>query len=239
LDREELVLDAPETLTDVNRVADECEEIASRMKFDRNNSYHLLLVGAFLSLVERARAIAVLIEHGMTSDARTILRALLETGVEIIYLCDDKEREFNSQFNFVKSMLIRLREAKRGNKYYSGFSATIDIDAEIKKWERKKKEVVDAGGKQVGIEDKFKVIGWSDEYEAIYRSHSDAIHPSFAGMIDRSFRIVNNDEGHQIVLYKEAEPETMNVICHTTCRILTNSVERLKNASNTGGPKLT
>jgi len=68
-----------------------------------------------------------------------------------------------------------------------------------------------------------------DEYDSIYRSLSETVHPTYAGEIKRHLEIDENGENISIVVFKEAPKETIEVVCHTTCSLLRSATDAISN----------
>lgn len=101
----------------------------------------------------------------------------------------------------------------------------LDIEKELATWEGKLALVKSKGGKKSRVSQKFKTVGFQDEYETVYRSLCETTQSSFAGMIEHSFCFGRATKDFEITLYRAPNPETTELILDTAINLLNSSVQ--------------
>jgi hypothetical protein len=224
---EKLPTEVKTDVKDIDQAIKLSIEAARLIKFNKDSLYDQVRVSYFLTLIEQAHAIAILVSEGHAIDANILLRSMLETFVDLRVLLDDRQHIYNIQYDFLRNQIKQLEIAEAGNKYAGEVAIKLDTKKELAEAKKKFLDIQLAGGKRISIEKKFNKAGLKDEYEAIYRSLCSHTHPSYSGIIDRHFRINKVTNELEVCLFQEAERISIDVICHTSSSILNEATKML------------
>lgn len=202
-----------------------CEEHVREIQFDKRSISQHYRIGLFVTAIQNANAIFLLLTHGMTAESRQILRALLETSIELELLKQDTGHIWNAQVAFAKDQLKTLKYAKSGNPLLSEISSKINISEHESIWERQLQQAKQMGGKALRIYEKFNRLKRSHEYEALYASLSTSVHSSYAGVIHDAFEVDSINDTFDVALYSEPSVDTVELLSATAASYLSISRE--------------
>jgi hypothetical protein len=224
----ELVDEGPETPERLAKQIQASLIFIKDLKFDKTVLYHILCIGLFANLIERADTINLLVRSDKTFDAKAILRAMIEAMVELKCLRSDPLHLQNAKYEYYKHLSIMMNEAKRGNSYLSEMAAIADFESHLRSFEASKKEAQLAGGQAMRVADKFSKLGLRDEYEAIYRRLSSETHPTYGGLIGRQFEVDLKKQDFEVVLFGSADPQSIDLALHLARVTLQQAMDAMK-----------
>ncbi|MGR3759959.1 DUF5677 domain-containing protein [Roseobacteraceae bacterium NS-SX3] len=173
----------------------------SRLSFDKENFRHQLEIGFALSVIERIDAVHALVSIQKTYDADIILRSALEHFVTLTRVQQDPSYVWDIQAEFLKKRRIQFTQAKEGNPFFKSIAESLPIDDELEETEKKIVEVRELGGRIRSTTDNFQKVGAHLEYESVYRSLSDQIHPTYAGILARHFEVDEDQKDFSVVSF--------------------------------------
>lgn len=150
---------------------------------------------------------------------------MIECWVELELLNVDADHIWNIQFDFCKHVLMQLEEAQRGNPIAAEIAKKPAMMSAIGEWKQKKENCYNKGGRSLKVENKFNKLKLSDEYEMIYRSLSQSVHSTFAGVVARSFKVDFVDDTYEAILYRQLEPESVDVIIDTSINLIDRCID--------------
>ena len=212
--------DSIETTADISILVKEAEGFAARVSFDKKHFRHQILIGLYLSVIERSRAIALLLDNEMISAALPILRCIVETDVEIQVLNMRPAHIRSMELDHVKALKNSLIEARKRNPFMAQALTRIDVDNELRNLVKREKKLAGSGGKTIEIKEKFEIAGMSEFYRTVYKFLCRETHPSYAGIIAQNFALDLDKDDFEITLYTKPDAGMVSLICHTTCAVL-------------------
>jgi len=183
--------------------------------FDKHSYRDQIFVGLSVSILERCHAILVLVREDKVFDAQIILRSAFEYLVEAKNIIQSDDFHWNSQADFLKGMRLKLKAAEAGNPFFASIAAKISVAEELDKLAAKTSEITELGGKNLSFERKCQAVGMQAEYDSIYRSLSNQAHPTYAGIIERHFKIDEETSDFEVRGFDPASSLSWNVVVDT------------------------
>jgi hypothetical protein len=202
-----------------------CEELVSKIRFDKNSFAQHYKVGLFVTGIQKSNAIFLLLHHGAIAESRQLLRSLLEISIELELLNQDKDHKWNAQVSFAKDQLKTLGYAKMGNPFLHEIACKMNIAEQEAIWKKKLEDAKQMGGKDLRVSEKFQRLKRSHEYEALYASLSKSVHSSYAGVIHDAFEVDQENGTFDVALYTEPSADSIELIAQTTCGCLSMARE--------------
>jgi hypothetical protein len=202
-----------------------CEELVARIRFDKNSFAQHYKVGLFVTGIQKANAIFLLLKHGAIAESRQLLRSSLEISIELELLKQDKDHIWNAQVSFAKEQLKTLSYARMGNPFLHEIARKMNIAEQEAIWKKKLADAKQMGGKHLRVSDKFYRLKRSHEYEALYASLSKSVHSSYSGVIHDAFEVDQENGTFDVALYSEPSLESVELVAQTACGCLLMSRE--------------
>lgn len=164
----------------LRRVNTYCQQVKFRIDSTNANDQKLMASRLIIKLLGDTQAAVLLIERGLASQARTLLRAACETCIILRRVCQDQEfhRVFSAseeltQVRWLQDILndksAPLNEIRKGFRYRG-----ITLD-DIR---RREKELKDSGVKKVELSSVAKKAGLSGLYYSAYTLYCKDTHAS-------------------------------------------------------------
>ncbi|MCZ8333190.1 MAG: DUF5677 domain-containing protein [Rhodobacteraceae bacterium] len=202
-------------LLSLQRSIASAEEAVSRLRFNKKSPLDHFTVGLFVSLIERASSIHLLLCEKRGTDAKLILRSALEVLVELEILAVNPDHIWNVQHDFCKKQILILEMAECGNPYLAEIKSSPDLERHRQVWKMKLNETIEKGGKSLKVELKFAMAGRKYDYDALYRNFSHSAHASYAGIIDEVFEVDPEKDDFEISLYSVSPEHALENIAVT------------------------
>ena len=164
----------------IQRVNTYCQQVKFRIDGTNANDQNLMASRLMIKLLADTQAAVLLVERGLASQARTLLRSACETCIILRRVCQDQEfhRLFSAsekltQIRWLKNILNdtspSLNEIRKGFRHRG-----ITLDA----IRRREQGLKDSGVKKVEISSSAKKAGLSGLYYSAYTLYCQDTHAS-------------------------------------------------------------
>jgi hypothetical protein len=164
----------------IQRVNTYCQQVKFRIDGTNTNDQNLMASRLVIKLLADTQAAVLLVERGLASQARTLLRAACETVIILRRVCQDQEfhrlffaSEELTQVRWLKNILNdkspSLNEIRKGFSYRG-----ITLDS----IRRREQELKDSGIKKIEISSLAKEAGLLGLYYSAYTLYCKDTHAS-------------------------------------------------------------
>jgi Family of unknown function (DUF5677) len=213
-------------LDEVNRRAVEAQHT---IKIDRNCAAELYGAVLFGRTITSTQAAVLLLEHGLPSQSRAVLRAALETLFCLGAVANQPHR---AEEFLASHQADRRKVAKRVGEWKN---PALRAAVESQLTEEKLSEVLSTSGKELNLRDLAKLAEIEDWYLSMYLLLSFSAHGSVA---DLAKHLVRDNLGEVVGLRNEPEVEAQSASWCYAIEIQLHAIRALSKLFSLGEPEL-
>ncbi len=194
--------------------------------FNRKRKRHLYLIGLYGSLLEFSGSVAFLIENRYSAGVPPILRSMLEVYVDFVNLDNKPEYAQYMEANSHKGWLKVLTIAAKGtNPHLAEFAKSLDMDAEIEKYQEELDRLKDEGYSPLKVYRRFEKAKMTHDYEYVYGHLCRETHTDLQALLSRHTEIQGDD--FTVAYYRKIPLKTWLPYINTASGLLAYSSRRI------------
>ena len=203
------------------------EEYVGELKFNKTVDLDQVIICLYGSLIEFSTAIYTIAESRTLIAIDPIFRCILEIYVDLKNLLDDNSYLYHMQFSYHQEWLNVLQNSQSGNPYLSDLANMDNLNEEIMKISKEKKDIKKQGGKHLNVYQRFKLAGMVDEYNSIYNFLCCESHNNIRALINRHIDIDREQNDFQINIHHTKGSQEFNHYYVQTAKFLLTLGEKV------------
>ncbi|MEO5322843.1 DUF5677 domain-containing protein [Mesorhizobium sp. CC13] len=186
----------------LKKLHNESMRLLATVKFDKRDQQDRLIMSLYMSMIEQAGSIILLIEKLKEAGVSAIFRSMLEAYVDLKNLANDSGYVGHLNAKYHEQWLKLMKEGHdNNNAFLAGLKDVPEFEKRMKS-EREKLEALKASGRgPLTIFDKFKKAGVENVYRSYYNMLCADAHNDVRALVDRHLEV--NGDDFEVVGYRE------------------------------------
>lgn len=226
-------------LNKLENVIDEAIEVASLIKFNKDNPQHVFMVCLHGSVLEMANGCFSLYKTENNSAVPVLLRAQLEAYVDLRNLSDTVDYLKFMDFAYLhqkQKLLCNAVERGKHNVYLEALANSEDLHGIYKKIRAEIAELRRNGIKELEVRERFDKAGLTDLYESVYPMLCQHSHNNLNVLEKR--HLVQTDGTVTVSYFQPSEKEHNLFLIDTIAGVLVDSTAQVFSLLRIGLDKL-
>ena len=195
----------------------------AELRFNKEHPQQLAIVCVYSTIIEQAHGEKVLIEKGQVTSMPVLLRSIMESYADLLALIADPTYVDRMLATFVKEKKRLLKSVQRSpaSPYLSPLGVQMDIPQALAALDEELEQFRKKGKQPLSASDRFDAAKLTQEYQTMYWQLCLEGHNNVSALEER--HIEKHGENYEVVLYKEARPETLVLIVDSLLGTLIDS----------------
>lgn len=229
------VPDVPEyTSTQLTEMLEErCLPDVQQIVYQPRAGNELVLFSLYLSILENASAINVLIDVKKGRQGFPLLRAMWEASLDIELLVQNDDHMNNMWFAHTKFWLKQIQVGASGNPFVESLGALPDANDHLSKLEAELEKLRSKGGRELPISRKCELLGRTAEYQTVYAMLSNYGHNNLQALMSQHFEL-DEPEGIRLAAFNQTTDEDVQLLLDGVLGVLRNTSRLVHQRFNTG-----